>query len=647
MLNKFIRGQGHATPRHDGVRTLQPRREVDQVAMSGTKPTAEATRQTDDGDPSAAKSYVRYGALSFLNSVIASPEEMTEANVSFFRVINRELQIGVHMYSRFAVVRLNEAGQDCALFVDRKRTSPEDVGELVKLIEKSKLTVTQAYFATSTLIISIAQGHLNGEMLRSALKIARDPASNALWESFVDIVAWAYDHEADDLDFALNIQSEKSQVCFKIGGRYIRPPQYLVSTETMSHWLGIAWQRSGGGSSSQFDILIEQQAQITLSLPRDDKCRPDGAKVRLRWSGMAIDKGAVVTMRLLRLGQSAVVKNLDDAGYLGSHLAIFRRAIGSRGGLVCLSGEVGSGKTTTIASLLTMLPAHQKLVTVEDPAELEIPGAYQKTVARDLVQSGQDENLLAAARVLFRSALDVLYLGEVRDVDTGSIARQIMQSGHSVFTTLHSGSALGMIDRFESPQIGVPRKVLSARKMLKLLVFQALIPRNCMHCCMTVEEYATKMAFKGDALIEHHRYWERLVRLYKIETSNYRLRNEEGCEHCRREGLAELNGFNGRTVVCEMVELNPDMRRLIALGDEDMLYDYWRGLSNKDYTSEDMTGKTALECAVYKASLGLLDPRVIEEHFEAFETLEANGDYARPVDAGSVVKSIQSHRNVA
>lgn len=566
-------------------------------------------------------SSVTYGDITFQRDEISTSESLS--SIPFFKVINTEVKIAQNLFSRIAVARLSENAKQCVIFVEKSRSSPDEVREVISLLTNSGFSVTQGFFVTSTLVISLSQGHLNGDMLKVARDIARDPTKNALFQVFSDIVGWAYDNKADDLDFAVDSMSPNSQICFKIGGRYIRPPKYLMNTDTMIHLLGIAWQRSGGGSSAQFDTLIEQQAQVTIDLPKLLPARPYGARVRLRWSGMSNDRGTVVTMRLQRLGESALVKSLPDAGYIGTHMNTFRRVINSEGGLVCFAGVVGSGKSTSLAQLLSMLPHHLKIQSIEDPVELEIPFAYQKTVARDLLKTGPDEAFLSAARAIYRSALDVMYLGEVRDTETGGIARQVVESGHTVYTTTHARSALGIVDRFVSPQIGIPRDVLGAPDILKLLVFQALLPVNCPHCSVSTEDHIHLQGVKGLDLQQHHLYWDRVERLYGIGRDKYRLRDPSGCSHCRKDGLPELNGLQGRTVVCEMVEPDEDMVGLILEGKSLALQQYWRSLSNGDFASEDLTGKTAMECSVFKAAQGLIDPREIESRFSAFETIEA------------------------
>lgn len=588
-----------------------------------------------------AATHITYAKLRFLKDPIESQEALSL--IPFHKVINADVKIGQHMYSRIAVARLSESGKECAIFVDQRKSSPDEVSAVIDLVANAGYTVTQGHFAASTIIISLAQGHLNGDLLQRVREIARDPAKNALFQSFTDIIGWAYDNKADDVDFALDVLSDQSQICFKIGGRYIKPPQYLINSDTMTHLLGIAWQRSGGGAGAQFDMKIEQQAQITLDLPAVANSRPKAGRVRLRWSGMANDRGTVVTMRVQRLGQSALVKSLDGAGYGQSHMNIFRRVVRSEGGLVCFSGVVGSGKSTSLAQLLGMLPPYLKIQSIEDPVELEILNAYQKTVARDLLSTGIDAAFLSAARAIYRSALDVLYLGEVRDTETGGVARQVVESGHTVYTTTHARSALGIIDRFVSPQIGIPREVLGAPDILKLLVYQSLLPVNCPHCCKSPGDHAHAHSLKDDALQSHELYWDRIERLYDIGRDTFRLHDPRGCEHCRKDGLPELNGLAGRTVVCEMVEPDDEMVGLILEGRSLAVQQHWRSLADGRFDTDNFTGKTAMECAIFKAGQGLIDPREIEERFTSFETI----DIKRKPTRISVASPVAARQRVA
>ena len=570
-------------------------------------------------EPSVSDVSIQYGNTVFQVEKIDSVEILK--NIVFSSVINRKLELGSHLNNRIAVAKLTEAGTDVILFVDRTKSSVQEVDEVVALIVNKDYRVISGYFADAQLILTLAQGHLNAEDLKAARDIARDPTKNSLFEFFLEIVGWAFDNNADDIDFVVDNSSETSRVCFKIGGSYLRPDRWKINTETLNNVIAIAWQSSAGGSSAQFDPLIEQQAKINIELPKVPGTRPHGARLRLRWSGLANDKGPVITTRIQRLGQSATVKSLESGGYLTSGMNTFHRSIGSGGGLVCFAGTVGSGKSTSLAQLLSLVPNDYKIQSIEDPVELDIPNAHQKTVARQLISNGAEPGFLSAAQALFRSALDIMYLGEVRDTETGGLARQILQSGHGVFTTTHAASALGIIPRFESPQIGVPRDVLGTTDIIKLLVYQVLLKVNCPHCALAPTEHQKKHRLQGKDLNQDQVYWDRLESMYGLDTSSFRVRQEQGCEHCRKSDLPELNGYQGRTVVYEMFEPDDIASSHILSGRSDKLHQYWRSQSNGKYDSPDLTGKSAMECAIYKAAEGKIEPYEIERRFPKFETI--------------------------
>ena len=111
--------------------------------------------------------------------------------------------------------------------------------------------------------------------------------------------------------------------------------------------------------------------------------------------------------------------------------------------------------------------------------------------------------------------------------------------------------------------------------------------------------------------------------LYDFGTEPIRVRNPEGCQHCRKKGIPELFGYAGRTAVAELFEPSndPDALRAIVSGNEILLREIFAGHRTARYDAPDMEGKSTMECAVYKMSKGMIDPRDIEPHFTAFETL--------------------------
>lgn len=628
-MKRILNGiMGGARPQDSGS-TARPIRRLQAGPMLATSAAVGADVQggfdvtATPANEESAPTLANFGGVRFFTAEIEQSSDL--ARVAFHKIVNEEIQLGPHLWSRIAVARVTPGSKEAILFADRNAATMDEVAAVVDHLRKQGWSLVregvQGYYATSSLVMALSQGHIDANGLAVDKAIASDPNKNALFTSFRDIAAWAYVNNADDIDFAVDQYSAHSQIFFKIGGRYVRPSMYLLPTDTLIQMLGIAYQKSKGGASPTFMTNVEQQAKVELDLPRSTRL-PNGARVRLRWSGMANDRGTVVTMRLQRLGESARIHSLESAGYPLSHLEILMRVIHSEGGLTVFSGVVGSGKSTSLAQLLNLLPKDIKKISIEDPVELEIPGMYQKTVTRDLSATGEDPAFKSAVAALYRSALDVLLLGEIRDETTGLIARQVAESGHSVYTTTHAKGALGIIDRFASPAIGMPRSVLATPDILKVLVYQALLPTTCQHCALSPDEHAEHARLKGQDLDVHLRYFDRIQRLYGISPDHFKLRNPAGCEHCRKEELPELNGFSGRTVVSEMIEPDEEMLSLILQGNNVELTRYWRSLASPSFVDDDLRGKTAMECAIYKSASGIIDPREIEPRFMSYETVE-------------------------
>ena len=602
--------------------SVQLRSEVGSGSALGNMSAPTASAPTASGPASALPTKV-FADLRFMTREIETQLELAE--IVFHEVINESVRLGQHVYSRIAIARISAASKTVVLFVDKVKVTADDVRAVIELLRTQGYGFPengpQGYYLISTLVISLSQRTLVAQHLSVDRKIARDPSQSSLMASFTDIVSWAYTNDANDIDFAVDGTSVKSQIAFKIGGAYVRPERHLLPTDTLIQMLGIAWEKSSDGTSPQFETKNEQQAQITLDLPRSQLI-PEGARVRLRWSGFSYVKGTVVTMRLQRLGESASIRSLDESGYPESQRRILRRVVKSEGGMIVFSGPVGSGKSTSLAQVLSELPHDIKIITIEDPVELEIPRAYQKSLSRDLTATGVDPLFISAVRAAFRSALDALLLGEIRDLQTGSVGRAVVQSGHTVYTTLHSTSGLGIIDRLASPEIGIPTSVLATPGILKLLVYQTLLKVNCPHCAKDPDTYAREFKLSGADLSEHHVYFDRLHRLYNIEPQHFRMRDHRGCPACRKPDLPVLDGFAGRTVVAEMIEPDEQMLEFILAQNNLELTRYWRSLASPSFTDSNLTGKTAMECAVYKAASGVIDPREIEPRFMSFETLE-------------------------
>lgn len=472
----------------------------------------------------------------------------------------------------------------------------------------------QVVVVASTVLLAISRGSLGGKSMNQRRKIEGNRESAALFEGFKNIIDWAYIEGAADVDFRYSRRDERSLVGFSIGGKWVYPERFSMPSQTMIQMLGLAFQYGEGASEPSLDVLREQQLRIHLRLPKA------GVEVMLRWASMAGDEMVAVTCRLIELNRKIESVSLESLGYLPSQQHILHRALNSDGGAVILSGVVNSGKSTTIATLMGTVPKTRKIVTIEDPVEFMIPGVISNTVARPL--TGEASPILAAKlRTLKRTGFNDLLLGEIRDRETGAAAQDVFESGQKLYSTVHTGRAWMIPDRLAGQSIGIPREVLATPGNLRLLVNQSLIPKNCDHCKVPFTSLLS-----GQNAQEHGRwtaYADRLDRLYDLDLEKVMIRNEEGCSRCRRADMPQLNGFSGRTSASEMIEPDEAFCRLVAKGDNVGILHYLADIrGGTRYDDPNMLGKSSMDCAVYKMSIGMIDPREIEPRYMDFETVE-------------------------
>ncbi len=460
----------------------------------------------------------------------------------------------------------------------------------------------------------MSRGNLGSRRMQLRRKVASDRNQADLFSAFTEIIQWGHKEGAADVDFRYSRRDDKSCIGFSISGKWVYPDKYRMPSQLMIQMLGLAFQFGEGASEPSLDMQIEQQLRIFLDLPKSN------VSVMLRWASMAGDELFSVTCRIIELNRRVEAISLEALGYLPSQISTLRRVLNSDGGAVILSGVVNSGKSTTIATLMGMVPATRKIVTIEDPVEFMIPGAVANTVARPL--TGESSPILAAKlRTLKRTGFNDLLLGEIRDRETGAAAQDVFESGQKLYSTVHTGRAWMIPDRLAGQSIGIPREVLATPGNLRLLVNQSLIPKNCPHC----KRPFTSLMTSRDPVANRHwvLYGDRLKRLYDVNLENIFIRSEEGCEHCRRDGMPELNGFDGRTSASEMIEPDEQFCRLVSKGDGVGMQYYLDELrAGRRYDDPDMRGKSSMDCAIYKMAVGELDPREIEPRYADFETCE-------------------------
>ena len=297
---------------------------------------------------------------------------------------------------------------------------------------------------------------------------------------------------------------------------------------------------------SQLDIAERR-------LPQDGRmtARIHGETFDVRISVLPGVHGESVVMRLLR--QDRPTLSLADLGMLDDHEAMFKRWIEAPNGIVLVTGPTGSGKTTTLYTALDLgNDGLKKIITVEDPVEYKLSGITQLQVNADI-----GFTFAAALRSILRHDPDVILIGEIRDHETAAIAVQSALTGHLVFSTLHTNSAVGAITRLAD--VGIERFLLVSS--LQGVMAQRLVRRLCPHCSEPVA---------WDDLADVHRHvLADAQRLFGhalasgTESSHAagsagEFRKPVGCEVCMH------TGYLGRVAIYELFDVDESMRQQIV-----------------------------------------------------------------------------------
>ena len=282
-------------------------------------------------------------------------------------------------------------------------------------------------------------------------------------------------------------------------------------------------------------IKILSGMNITESrLPQDGaiKANIGGEDVDMRVSCLPTNKGEKVVIRIL--DYSKHVSGIESLGFTDSNLRKVEKAITAPNGIVLVTGATGSGKSTTVYSILNKL--NQKdinIITVEDPIEMDIEGVNQ-------VQTNSEIGLDFAnvLRSILRQDPDIVMIGEIRDTETAKIAVRASITGHLVLSTLHTNDALTTIERL--CDMGVERYLLSSS--LSAIISQKLARKLCPKC-----KYKRKATQYEKDLIKRELN-------YDIDE----IWDKKGCDECN-------NGYKGRIAIHEVLLLKEEIKDAINI----------------------------------------------------------------------------------
>ncbi|PIT87332.1 MAG: hypothetical protein COU31_03565 [Candidatus Magasanikbacteria bacterium CG10_big_fil_rev_8_21_14_0_10_40_10] len=322
-----------------------------------------------------------------------------------------------------------------------------------------------------------------------------------------------------------------------------------------------------------------QDGRVTLQLSK--------GSLDVRVSTMPTIYGESVVMRILYGGAEQV--NFDLLGLRGKAYEDLKREISRPNGMIITTGPTGSGKTTTMYSILKLLnKPGVKIITLEDPVEIKMEGINQSQVDQE-----EKYTFAKGLKSILRQDPDICMVGEIRDLETAEISIQAALTGHLMLSTIHTNDASGAIPRFLS--MGVKPFLLAPS--LNSVIGQRLVRKICPDC-MELEKLDEALAFK---VAEHLNSLSAEIK-EKIDLVNPKFYHGRGCEKC--SGL----GYKGRIGIYEIFTMNKEIEAVI--------------LSQKvsEYTIKEMAIKSGMITMVQDGLLKALDKITsVEEIFRVTE----------------------------
>ena len=392
-------------------------------------------------------------------------------------------------------------------------TSPEKIREaLIK------------YYGTADQAADVLQERL-GQDIDLGLEIAEGAEAEAADEADAPIIRMVSmllieAHRARASDIHLEPLDKKFRVRFRIDGvlqEMQAPPKRLQSAI-------ISRLKIMTGSMSIAEKRLPQDGRIQVKI----KKKP----IDLRVSTIPTNHGESVVMRVL--DKSSLMLGLPELGFFSDDQETFERLIKLPDGILLVTGPTGSGKTSTLYACLNYInKPDRKIITVEEPIEYQMNGINQVQVNPEIGMT-----FPAALRSMLRQAPNIIMIGEIRDIETASIAINASLTGHLVFSTLHTNDAPSAVARLID--IGVQPFLVASS--VRAIMAQRLVRRLCAHCKKPAELSETEL---------------RALRIEPGQLQEAQVMKAAGCEQCRQ------TGYRGRMGIFEIFIIDDEVRHMI------------------------------------------------------------------------------------
>lgn len=286
-------------------------------------------------------------------------------------------------------------------------------------------------------------------------------------------------------------------------------------------------------------------------IPQDGRFRMniDGKDIDYRVSTLPLINYEKVVMRILDTTEGG--KKLEDLGFDGRNAEVMRENIKKSHGMFLVTGPTGSGKSTTLYSILTVMNQEGvNIVTLEDPVEYYLSGVNQSQINADVGLT-----FARGLRAILRQDPDVIMVGEIRDNETAELAVHASLTGHIVLSTLHTNDAFGAVPRLIDMKIE-PFLVSSSTNVI---IAQRLVRRICSYC---QTETTVPEELESEIWADIENIPKAAVPEDVSITRPLKFYKGKGCARC------EHTGYKGRVAISEVLEINEKLEKIIMAGSD-------------------------------------------------------------------------------
>ena len=503
---------------------------------------------------------------------VISEEDLTKLigdyiGVPFVRIEPKDIpedilkRIPEHIARQYNVV-LFEKNEDDSLSLAME--DPDDV-QALNFIQKEIGYNTKVFLATKSNILDCLEnyrGNINAE-LDEVIAVQKDASTEDQNVSQDDFAENSPIAQTVNLLLEYAIKSNASDIHIEPREDYV---QVRYRIDGVLKEVNKLPRNVHGALVSRIKILSNLKID-ERRVPQDGrfKIKVSGKQYALRVSTLPIADGEKVVMRILDESNQAV--KLDQLGYWGLSLATVKDAMAQPNGMILVTGPTGSGKSTSLFSVLSELNTPDvNISTIEDPVEYKIPGVNQ---TQTNAKAGM--TFASGLRALLRQDPNIIMVGEIRDGETANLGVQAALTGHLVFSTLHTNNAATCLPRLLD--MGIEPFLIAST--VKAVIGQRLVRRLCMNCRQEytpneeeIKYIAEMFKINTESIKKIHNLEEQAFEdkiggdtpMGSTDSTIGRLwkPNPEGCDECGH------NGFKGRVGIYEVLGISIPIQKMIT-----------------------------------------------------------------------------------